>query len=149
MLDRGIRLYPIGAGLDGYLYNHEIGFNDGSTTPATPLNAYIESSPVDIGEGDRFSFVRRVLPDVSFVDSEDSPQLDIILKTQNYPGSPYQNGSDSAITQTAVVPVQQFTSVNNVRLRGRSLVFRIESNKLGTRWILGTPRLEIQQDGRR
>ena len=149
MLDRGIRLYPIGAGLDGYLYNHEIGFNDGSTTPATPLNAYIESSPVDIGEGDRFSFVRRVLPDVSFVDSEDSPQLDIILKTQNYPGSSYQNGSDSAITQTAVVPVQQFTSVNNVRLRGRSLVFRIESNKLGTRWILGTPRLEIQQDGRR
>ena len=149
MLDRGVRLYPIGAGLDGYLYNHEIGFNDGSTTPPTPLNAYIESSPLDIGEGDRFSFVRRVLPDVSFVDSEDSPQLDLILKTQNYPGSAYQTGSDSVVTQTAVIPIQQFTPVRDIRLRGRSIVFRIESNKLGTRWILGTPRLEVQQDGRR
>jgi hypothetical protein len=149
MLDRGVRLYPIGAGLDGYLYNHELGFNDGSTEPATPLNAYIESSPMDIGDGDRFSFVRRILPDVSFVDSEDSPQLNMILKTQNYPGSAYQSGSDSGIYQTAVVPIQQFTPVKDVRLRGRSVIFRIESNKLNTRWILGSPRLEVQPDGRR
>jgi hypothetical protein len=149
MLDRGIRLNPIGAGLDGYLYNHELGFNDGSTTPPTPLNAYIESSPMDIGDGDRFSFVRRILPDVSFVDSEDSPQLNVILKTQNYPGSAYQSGSDSGIYQTAVVPVQQFTPVKDIRLRGRSVIFRIESNKLNTRWILGSPRLEVQPDGRR
>ena len=149
MLDRGVRLYPIGAGLDGYLYNHELGLNDGSTTPPSPLNAYIESSPLDIGEGDKFSFVRRILPDVSFVDSDDSPQLDMILKTQNYPGSAYQPGSDSAVAQTAVVPIQQFTPVKDIRLRGRSVIFRIESNKVGTRWILGTPRLEIQQDGRR
>jgi hypothetical protein len=149
MLDRGVRLYPIGAGLDGYLYNHELGFNDGSTEPPTPLNAYIESSPMDIGDGDHFSFVRRILPDVSFVDSQDSPQLDMILKTQNYPGSAYQSGSDSAIAQTAVVPIQQFTPVKDVRLRGRSVIFRIESNKLNTRWILGSPRLEVQPDGRR
>ena len=149
MLDRGVRLYPIGAGLDGYLYNHELGFNDGSTTPATPLNAYIESSPMDIGEGDRFSFVRRILPDVSFVDSQDSPELNMILKTQNYPGSAYEAGSSSAVAQTAVIPVQQFTPVKDVRLRGRSVIFRIESNKLNTRWILGSPRLEVQPDGRR
>lgn len=149
MLDRGVRLYPIGAGLDGYLYYHELGFDDGSTTPASPLNAYIESSPLDIGEGDRFSFIRRILPDVSFVNSENSPQLDMVLKTQNYPGSNYQSGSDSVIAQTAVVPVQQFTPVKDIRLRGRSVIFRVESNKVGTRWILGTPRLEIQQDGRR
>jgi len=149
MLDRGIRLYPVGAGLDGYFYDHEVGFDDGSTTPPTPLNAYIESSPIDIGEGDRFAFIRRLLPDVSFVDSENSPQLDMILKTQNYPGSSYQSGSDSVISQTAVVPIQQFTPVRDVRLRGRSVIFRIESNKLGTRWILGSPRIEIQQDGRR
>lgn len=149
MLDRGIRLYPIGAGVDGYLYNHELGFNDGSTTPETPLNAYLESSPMDIGEGDRFSFVRRLLPDVSFVDSDNSPQLSITLKTQNYPGSNYASGSDDAIVQTAVVPVQQFTPVKNIRLRGRSVIFRIESNRVGTRWILGLPRLETQPDGRR
>jgi hypothetical protein len=104
---------------------------------------------MDIGDGDRFSFVRRLLPDVSFVDSEDSPQLNMILKTQNYPGSAYQSGSDSGIYQTAVVPIQQFTPVKDVRLRGRSVIFRIESNKLNTRWILGSPRLEVQPDGRR
>lgn len=149
MLDRGVRLYPIGAGVDRYLYNHEYGLNDGSTTPPSPLNAYIESSPMDLGEGDRFSFVRRILPDVSFVNSDNSPELDLVLKTQNYPGSNYQSGSDSAIVQTAVIPVQQFTPVKDVRLRGRSVIFRIESNKVGTRWILGSPRLEIQPDGRR
>ena len=149
MLDRGVRLYPIGAGVDRYLYNHEYGLNDGSTTPPSPLNAYIESSPMDIGEGDRFSFVRRILPDVSFVNSNDSPELDMVLKTQNYPGSDYRSGSDSAILQTAVIPIQQFTPVKDVRLRGRSVIFRIESNKVGTRWILGSPRLEVQADGRR
>ena len=149
MLDRGVRLYPIGAGVDRYLYNHEYGLNDGSTTPPSPLNAYIESSPMDIGEGDRFSFVRRILPDVSFVNSDNTPQLNMILKTQNYPGSNYQSGSDSGIYQTAVVPVQQFTPVKDIRLRGRSVIFRIESDRVGTRWILGSPRLEVQPDGRR
>lgn len=149
MLDRGVRLYPIGAGVDRYLYNHEYGLNDGSTTPPSPLNAYIESSPMDIGEGDRFSFVRRILPDVSFVNSDNTPQLNMILKTQNYPGSDYQSGSDSGIYQTAVVPVQQFTPVKDIRLRGRSVIFRIESDRVGTRWILGSPRLEVQPDGRR
>jgi hypothetical protein len=149
MLDRGVRLYPIGAGVDRYLYNHEYGLNDGSTTPPSPLNAYIESSPMDIGEGDRFSFVRRILPDVSFVNSNNTPQLNMILKTQNYPGSNYQSGSDSGIYQTAVVPVQQFTPVKDIRLRGRSVIFRIESDRVGTRWILGSPRLEVQPDGRR
>ena len=149
MLDRGVRLYPIGAGVDHYLYNHEYGLNDGSTTPPSPLNAYIESSPMDIGEGDRFSFVRRILPDVSFVNSDNTPQLNMILKTQNYPGSNYQSGSDSGIYQTAVVPVQQFTPVKDIRLRGRSVIFRIESDRVGTRWILGSPRLEVQPDGRR
>jgi len=149
MLDRGVRLYPIGAGVDHYLYTHEYGLNDGSTTPPSPLNAYIESSPMDIGEGDRFSFVRRILPDVSFVNSDNTPQLNMILKTQNYPGSAYQSGSDSGIYQTAVVPIQQFTPVKDIRLRGRSVIFRIESDRVGTRWILGSPRLEVQPDGRR
>ena len=148
-LDKGVHLYPIAAGADGYLYNQEYGFDDGSTDPASPINAYIESSPVDIGEGDRFSFVRRVLPDVKFFDSTNSPSVDVVLKTQNYPGSNYANGSDSSVTRTAVVPIDQYTPVRDVRLRGRSIIFRIESNKTGTRWGLGSPRIEIRQDGGR
>lgn len=149
-IDRGVRQYPMAASPDNYMYYHEFGTDDGSTEPVSPLNAYIESSPLDIGDaGDKFAFVRRVLPDVSFVDSTNSPRVDFILKTQNYPGSNYQNGSDSVATRTAVVPVEQYTQVENVRLRGRSVIFRLESNRVGTRWILGSPRIEIQMDGRR
>jgi len=148
-IDRGVRQYPLAASTDNYIYNHEIGTDDGSTTPASPLNAYIESSPADIGEGDKFSFVRRIIPDVTFVDSTNNPRLDITLKTQNYPGSNYVDVSSSTTTRSAVVPVEQYTEVETIRLRGRSVVFRIESNRVGTKWILGSPRLEIQTDGRR
>ena len=148
-LDHGVRTYPQATSPDNYLYNHEFGTDDGSTTPATPLNAYIESSPLDIGDGERFSFVRRIIPDVTFINSTNSPRLDMIIKTQNYPGSNYQNGSDSEIVRTATVPVEQYTQVKDIRLRGRSIILRIESNRVGTCWRLGSPRVEIQQDGRR
>jgi len=148
-IDRGVRQYPIAAGPDGYMYNHEVGNDDGSTNPASAMNAYIESSPLDIGDGDKFSFIRRIIPDVTFVDATNSPRVDMTLKTQNYPGSAYVAGSSSTTTRTAIVPVEQYTEVENVRLRGRSVIFRIESNRVGTRWVLGSPRLEVQPDGRR
>ena len=148
-LDHGVRQYPIAAAADNYLYNHEYGTDDGSTTPASPLNAYIESSPIDIGDGERFSFVRRIIPDVTFINSTNGPRLDMVIKTQNYPGSNYANGSSSAVERTAVVPVEQYTQVKDIRLRGRSIILRVESSRLGTCWRLGLPRIEIQADGRR
>ena len=148
-LDHGVREYPQAASPDNYIYNHEFGTDDGSTTPATPLNAYIESSPLDIGDGNQFSFVRRIIPDVTFINSTNDPRLDLIIKTQNYPGSNYQNGSDSEVLRTATVPVEQYTQVKDIRLRGRSIILRVESNRVGTCWRLGSPRIEIQADGRR
>jgi hypothetical protein len=148
-IDSGIRPYPLAASTDQYLYYQEFGTDDGSTEPSTPLNAYIESAPIDIGDGDKFSFVRRVIPDVSFFNATNSPTVDFILKTQNYPGSNYQSGSDSAVVRTSTVPVDQYTQFCDVRLRGRSVVLRVESNKVGTRWSLGSPRIETQVDGKR
>jgi hypothetical protein len=148
-LDHGVRQYPIATSTDLYLYNHEFGTDDGSTVPASPLNAYIESSPIDIGDGDRFSFVRRIIPDVTFINSTNGPRLDMIIKTQNYPGSNYADGSSSAVDRTATVPVEQYTQVKDIRLRGRSIVLRVESSRVGTCWRLGLPRVEIQPDGRR
>lgn len=150
-VDRGQELYPLAAGTDGYLYYQEYGSNDGSTTPATPINAYIESAPFDIGEGDQMSFVKRIIPDVTFVNSTDSPTLDMILKVQNYPGGDYSTTQTTSapVTQTATVPVEQYTNQISVRLRGRQVTFRVESNKTNTAWVLGSPRLDIQVDGRR
>jgi hypothetical protein len=148
-IDSGIRAYPLAASPDHYLYYHEIGTDDGSTAPPTPLNAYVESAPIDIGDGDKFSFVRRLIPDISFLNATNSPTVDFTLKTQNYPGSNYQSGSNSSVVRTATVPVDQYTQVCDVRLRGRSVILRVESNKVGTRWSLGSPRIETQVDGKR
>jgi len=148
-LDDGVRQLSIAAGTDKYLYNHEYGTDDGSTTPPSALNAYIEAAPVDIADGDKFSFVRRIVPDLKFFNSTSSPEASIILKTQNYTGSNYASGSSSAVDRTSTTPVDQYTNVANVRVRGRSLIFRIESNKVGTRWGLGSPRIEIRPDGGR
>jgi hypothetical protein len=147
--DHGVREYPQAAATDGYLYDHEYGTDDGSTNPPSALNAYIESSPIDIQDGERFSFIRRLIPDVTFINSSNTPRLDMVLKTQNYPGSNYVDGPTSDVIRTATVPVEQYTRVKDVRLRGRSIILRIESNRIGTCWRLGSPRIEIYPDGRR
>ena len=148
-LDRGTRNFPLAASTDNFLYFHEIGTDDGSTNPPSALNCYIESAPIDIGDGDKFSFVRRIIPDVSFYNGTNSPTVNFTMKTQDYPGSNYQAGSNSSVVRTSTVPVDQYTNVLDVRLRGRSVILRVESNKVGTRWGLGSPRIETQVDGRR
>jgi hypothetical protein len=148
-LDNGVNNYPIGAATDGYLYNHEIGTDDGSTNPSSPINSYIQSSPIEIGTGDQYTFIRRVIPDVNFPAATNSPQVTMTLKMQAFPGSNYGNTSNSPVSQTATVPIEQFTDQAFVRLRGRQMSFRIESNKVGTAWNLGTPRVELQADGKR
>lgn len=148
-LDRGTDDYPIAAGTDGYLYNHDYGVDDGSTNPPSPINAYIQSAPIEIENGDKYSFIRRIIPDVGFFNSIDNPRVVLTLKMQAFPGSMYGNTSASTISQTATVPIEQFTEQAFVRLRGRQMSFRIESNKVGTTWGLGTPRVEIQPDGKR
>ena len=53
------------------------------------------------------------------------------------------------IIRSAKVPVEQFTGQINTRVRGRQMAIRIESDELGTTWQLGSPRIDIRQDGRR
>ena len=149
-VDRGVENYPIAAGIDGYLYYQENGFDDGSTTPASAINAYIESSQFDLGDGNNFSFVSRVIPDVTFRNSTAaSPSVTFTMKARNFPGGNYLQESDNSITKTATVPVEQFTNQVYVRLRGRSMALRVESSNTGVGWRLGSPRMDVRQDGRR
>jgi hypothetical protein len=148
--DIGVLPNPIAAGADGYLYYHEDGFDDGSTSPASAITAYIESSQVDIGEGDNYTFVSRLLPDITFRNSTaESPTAVFTLKARNYPGGNYLQSDASSIVKSASVPVEQFTVQSNVRLRGRSIALRVESNTVGVGWRLGAPRIDIRPDGRR
>jgi len=149
-VDRGVEENPIAAGRDGYLYNHEVGFDDGSTTPASAITSYIESSQFDIGDGDQFSFVRRLVPDLTFRNSTaQTPTANFTLKARNFPGGAYLQNNSKAVEKTASVPVEQFTQDAHVRLRGRSVAIRVDSSNTGTGWRLGSPRIDVRSDGRR
>ena len=149
-IDRGVEEFPIAAGLDGYLYYHENGFDDGSTAPVTAIAAHIESSQFDIGDGNNFSFVSRLIPDITFRNSTAAtPSVKFTMKARNFPGGNYLESDDETITKSASVPVEQFTNQVFVRLRGRSMALRVESSETGMSWRLGSPRMDVRQDGRR
>ena len=149
-LDRGLNAYPIVASTDHALYYHEFGLDDGSNNPPTAISAYIESSQMDIGEGDRFMLVSRLIPDMTFRDSTNiAPTATMTVKVRNYPGGNYTGSTGSSIEKTASVPVEQYTDNVFLRLRGRSMAFKIESDDTGVAWRLGSPRVDIRPDGRR
>jgi hypothetical protein len=149
-LDQGVREFPLATGPGNYLYRHENGFDNGETEPAAPITAHVESSQMDIGDGDDFAFISRIIPDLTFRNSTaETPAATITLKARNFPGGTYLQESDTSVTKTATVPVEQFTQDAHVRLRGRSFAFRIESDAPGVTWRLGSPRLDVRTDGRR
>jgi hypothetical protein len=146
-VDKGLRPNALAAS-GGYLYNQEIGYDeDGSA-----MSSYIESAPIDMGDGDKFSFIKRIIPDVTFQGSTNTnPSLSFIIKARNFPGASFStesNGSGSAV-RTSTSPVETFTEKLDVRVRGRSFALRIESSDLGSKWKLGSPRVDIREDGRR
>ena len=145
-MDRSIYDNPIAAGTDNYLYEQETGFDaDGS-----PLAAYIESSQIDLGDGEQFAFIRRMIPDITFRNSTAlAPTVQMTLKTRNFPGGAYLQSNEKDIVKTASVPVEQFTNQVHVRLRGRSFALRVESDESGVGWRLGSPRVDVRSDGRR
>jgi hypothetical protein len=149
-LDRGISQYPIAASLDGYLYYHEFGQDDGSANPPAAIASYIESSQMSIGTGDNFVFLTRLIPDVTFEGSSSpSPSVSMTLETRQFPGSAYTGTKSNTVARSATVPVEQFTDQVFVRLRGRSFAFKINSSDTGVDWRLGTPRVDLRPDGRR
>ena len=143
-LDAGIENFPRAVS-GGYLYEQETGFDDDGS-PMT--NVFIESSDFDIGEGEQFSFIRRIIPDFKFLENQNDGSVNIVVKTRNFPGDSLTTSSTSAISQT--------TQQAYVRGRARQLVLRIESNddahnsgNLGIGWRLGATRIDIKTDGRR
>jgi hypothetical protein len=141
--------FPVAANTDGRLYYHELGLNDDSQSPPVPLNSYIESAPIDLQEGNQFMFIRRIIPDVTFRNATNSPEVTLTLTAQNYPGSMLGDVATAPTARTAVIPIEQFTEQVHVRLRGRSVRLRVESNKVDTQWQLGVPRIDVRPDGRR
>lgn len=149
-IDRGIFDFPFAANADGYIYEHEIGFDDGTTNPTTAINAYIQSSPIDIGDGEQFMLLRKMIPDVDFRDSTALlPDVNITLDVKNAPDGTYAKSETDTFVKTQAAAVSARTEQLYFRLRGRQMRFKIASEDLGVTWRLGSPRLDIRPDGRR
>ena len=101
-IDRGTRSYPIAAEA-GYLYNHEFEYDDDGVA----MDSFIESAVMDINDGDKFSLVTKVVPDLTFVGSTalSSPQATFTLQARPNPGSAYTSSSSGISVRTSSSPV--------------------------------------------
>ena len=111
-------------------------------------NVFIESSDIDLGDGEQFAFVGRIIPDVRFLNNSADGKVNIVIKTRNYPGDSLTTASTNQIGSDTQ---QIFT-----RERSRQMVLRLESdddasgsgnNDVG--WRLGATRADIRTDGKR
>ena len=143
-LDAGIENYPRAVG-NSYLFQQEKGFNDDGS-PMT--NVFIESSDMDIGDGEQFSFIKRIIPDYKFIQDDNNGNVNVVLKTRNFPGDSLTTNSTSAITSS--------TQQVFVRSRSRQMALRFESDddatndgNLSIGWRLGATRIDIKPDGKR
>ena len=145
-LDRGLRRNPL-AGGGGYIYNQETGFDDDGSA----MSSFIESAPIDMGDGDKFSFIKRIIPDITFNGSTalSSPSATFTIKARNFPGANFNDTQTGTTSRTSTSPVEAFTEKLDVRVRGRSFALRVASDALGSKWKLGSPRVDIREDGRR
>ena len=144
-LDRGIRNLPQATG-NQYLYNHEVGFDDDGSA----MTSFIESASIDIGDGDKFVSLKQVIPDITFNGSTSvNPDVSFTMKSRNNPGANFNQTTQNTTQRSATSPVEQFTQKLDYRLRGRSFALRIDSTSLGTKYKLGTPRVDVREDGRR
>tara|TARA_R110002110_G_scaffold214242_3_gene427855 strand:+ start:1212 stop:3533 length:2322 start_codon:yes stop_codon:yes gene_type:complete len=149
-LDRSLREFPTAADSSGFLYEHDNGFDDGSQNPPIGITAFIESSDFEIGDGDKFQFASRVIPDLSFNGSStDAPSATFSFSPRNFPGNSFGTSSSSTVTASQTVDVEQFTDQAFIRLRGREMAVKVQSTGTGVFWRLGAPRIDVRPDGRR
>ena len=137
----GTRHYPLAcSAIDGennYLYEQEVGYD----ADESPMTAYIESGDLEIGEGEYFMFMKRIIPDFSFSGDQSSASTDIIVKGSDFPLETATVLSTSTVTPS--------TTQSYIRNRTRHSIVRVESSGSGYGWRLGQLRFDMRQDGRR
>jgi len=142
-LDSHVRQYPQAVG-DNILFDHETSNDaDGSA-----MTSFITSSDFDIGDGDKFTLINRIIPDVDFSGSEGTePTVKLTVKPRNFPGD--RSGTNEADQKVIETDVNVYTEQVFMRARARQMGFKISSDNLGTKWQLGSPRIDGRPDGRR
>jgi hypothetical protein len=148
----GLRPTPIAATYSNNLVAQEDGLNDNETGTPAAIHAYISTSEFDLGDGHQNGYVWRMLPDLTFDGSSSSPtpEVKMTLYGLTNSGSGVTSEAERAVLKGATyVITEEFTGQIYPRVRGRQMIMKVESDKLGTQWQLGAPRLDIRPDGRR
>ena len=124
-------LYP------NLLYSHENGHDDDGSA----MTAYIETGDIDLGEGDQFWYLHRMIPDVQFKDAVSTDEVTISINGHNYPGE-----AQASMASTAITPS---TGEAFIRARARQMSMKVQSTGAGYGWRVGYVRLDGRTDGRR
>ena len=138
-VDYGIHNNPRACGIansTNFVYIHEIGNNDDGSA----MTSFIESADFDLGDGQQFMFVSRLIPDIDITSGSSDASVNYILKTRNFPGDSLSTNSTNAVTSS--------TQQSFLRSRSRQAALRIESSTADITWTLGDLRLDIRPDGR-
>jgi len=150
-LAAGVLDKPLAAGEESTnkrIYEHEVGFNDDESAMD---GVFVESADIDIADGDRFVFLKRILPDILFVNqsgTSQSPAINVVVKRRDFNNLTLATDSTTQITSSS--------TFGSLRTRARQFVLRFESDddntesdKKNYKWRLGSTRVEVQPSGRR
>ena len=155
-LDSGLQAGPIAATYVNNLVSHEVGNDDNLNGTPVAMESFITSAEFDLDDGHKFSFVWRMLPDVTFRGSDvQNPSIVMSLLPLKNSGSGYTTPASvgltnsASVTRTVDLPVEQFTGQVYTRIRARQMAMKITSTGLGVAWQLGAPRIDIRPDGSR
>ena len=134
--------YPIASSVvtssdTNYLYIQERGYDDDGSA----MTAFIESGDIEMGDGERYMLLSRMIPDFTFSGNTGSASMDVIVKGKDFPLEDLTTLSTSTVTSS--------TQQSFLRARTRSSAFRIESSGTGFGWRLGDLRFDMRPDGRR
>jgi len=131
-----------------FIYQHETGFNNDDTAMD---GVFVESGDLDVGDGENFVFLKKILPDILFVnDVGTSPNgaVNIVVKRRDFNNQTLSTDSTTQITSNS--------TFGSLRSRTRQFVLRFESDDDNTesdrkdfKWRLGSTRVDIQPSGRR
>ena len=150
-LSAGVLDKPLAAGEASstkFIYEHEKGFNN----DADPMDGvFVESADIDIADGDRFVFLKKILPDVLFINDTNTSQdpcINVVVKRRDF--------SNQTLSTDSTTQIKSTSTFGSLRSRGRQFVLRFESDdditttdRKNYKWRLGNTRVEIQPSGRR
>jgi hypothetical protein len=124
---------PVLAGTDGYLYLHE----SGTDADGLPMNAFIQTGPIQAQEGGTLTQVLGFVPD--FSDQVGDVQLTVEARDR----------APTKVIDRNVASIAPDAGLIDLRIRGRTIAFRMEQNVLGGTFAVGSPSIEIKTGGNR